>query len=76
MNRRAPRLGPDERIAGYVTRRGRFRRIDPARGRPLPGTARVLGAAAWALLLTESFRRARRAVRASRDGEMADALEA
>lgn len=56
--RRAPRLGPDDRIAAHITRVGRFRRIDPTRGRPLPKLVRVVGALAWAALLGESFRRA------------------
>lgn len=59
--RRAPRLAPDQRIAPYVTRRGRFTRIDPAAGRPLPAISRVVGAAAALLFLAESFRRARSA---------------
>jgi len=56
--RRAPRLGPDERIAAHMTRVGRFRRIDPTRGRPLPRLVRVLAVLGWAALLGESFRRA------------------
>lgn len=57
--RRAPRLAPDQRIAPYITRRGRFARIDPAAGRPLPAVSKVVGAAAALLFLAESFRRAR-----------------
>lgn len=45
--RRAPRLRPDERIAPHITRRGRFRRIDPAKGRKLPGRWRWLGTGLW-----------------------------
>ena len=56
--RRAPRLGPDERIAAHITRTGRFRAVDPTKGRPLPGIVRVLGALGWVVLLGESFRRA------------------
>lgn len=56
--RRAPRLGGDERLAGRITRVGRFAKLDPGRGRPLPGPAKVLGALAWAVLVEESFRRA------------------
>ena len=46
--RRAPRLRPDERIAPYITRRGRFVGRDPAKGRPLPGVWKWVGVAAWA----------------------------
>jgi len=60
---RAPRLRPDERIAPYITRRGRFRRMDPRRTRSLPRLARVLGVLGWAVLLAESFRRAVSAAR-------------
>ncbi|MGH8904987.1 MAG: hypothetical protein ACRD0K_00320 [Egibacteraceae bacterium] len=60
---RAPRLRADERIAPYITRLGRFRRIDPAKSRPLPKFSQVLGALAWAALLGGSFRRALRAER-------------
>ena len=56
--RRAPRLGPDDRIAPHLTRVGRFRRIDPTKGRPLPGLVRLVGVVGWAVLLAESFRRA------------------
>ncbi len=61
--RRAPRLGPDERIASRITRVGRFRAIDPRRGRPLPTLSKVLAFVGWAVLLEESFRRSRRAAR-------------
>jgi hypothetical protein len=57
---RAPRLRPDERIAPYLTRRGRFRRIDPTITRPLPKLSKVLGVVGWAALLGETLRRARR----------------
>lgn len=56
--RRAPRLAPDERIAPYVTRLGRFRALDPSVGRPLPALPRILAATAWAVLLGETLRRA------------------
>jgi hypothetical protein len=69
--RRAPRLGPDQRLAGHITRLGRFRAIDPKSPRPLPSLARVLGVAGWAILTAESLRRARRAVRAERDSAQA-----
>lgn len=62
-SRRAPRLGPDARIAPYITRHGRFRKIDPSRGRPLPSVAKLLGAVGWAVLLGESLRRAWKAAR-------------
>lgn len=55
---RAPRLGPDDRIAPYVTRTGRFRAMDPLKTRPLPSLPRVLGAVGWALLVEECLRRA------------------
>lgn len=65
--RRAPRLGPGERIAPYLSRgRGRFARIDPSKPRR-PAVVRILGVLGWALLLAESLRRARRAVRADPD---------
>jgi hypothetical protein len=63
--RRAPRLSHAERIAPYLTRLGRFRRIDPSRPRPLPRFARVLGTVGWAVLLEESLRRARLRSRAA-----------
>ncbi len=59
--RRAPRLGPRERIAPYVTRVGRFRRVDPLRARPFPAPARVVAVLGWVLLVGESLRRARAA---------------
>jgi hypothetical protein len=65
--RRAPRLGPDESIAHHFTRTGRFRRINPRRGRPLPGVAKLVGAIGWAVLLEESLRRARKASRGGAD---------
>lgn len=60
---RAPRLRPDQRIAGHVTRVGRFRRLDPAKGRRPPTFWALLGRLGWAVLLVESLRRARRRVR-------------
>lgn len=57
--RRAPRLGPQERIATHITRRGRFAAVDPTIGKPLPGWLRWVGLAAWALFCEESLRRAR-----------------
>jgi hypothetical protein len=63
---RAPRLSPRQRIAAHVTRVGRFRAVDPSKGKPLPSLMALLGRAGWALLLEESFRRAwSRAARAS-----------
>lgn len=61
--RRAPRLGPDTRIASHFTRRGRFRKVDPTKGRPLPSAAKLLGTVGWAALVAESLRRAWRAAR-------------
>ena len=46
--RRAPRLRPDERIAPYIPRRGRFRRFDPSKGRKLPSRWAWLGTGLWA----------------------------
>ncbi|HZW44540.1 MAG TPA: hypothetical protein VFF32_09155 [Dermatophilaceae bacterium] len=63
VSRRAPRLGPGESIAGHITRRGRFKAIDPRKGRPLPTVARWFAVVGWALLLEESLRRARAASR-------------
>jgi hypothetical protein len=62
--RRAPRLGPDELIAPHITRLGRFRSINPTKARKLPGFSKVLGIVGWAVLVEESFRRARRAAKA------------
>jgi hypothetical protein len=59
--RRAPRLAPEERIAPYLTRVGRFRRIDPTVGRA-PSLTHVAAGVGWALLVVESLRRARRGV--------------
>jgi hypothetical protein len=61
---RAPRLRPDQRLADSITRVGRFRRVDPRKGRDLPALTRVLGVVGWAALVAESFRRARAANRA------------
>ena len=66
--RRAPRLGPDDRIAPYITRRGRFRKVDPTKARKLPGCAAVLGVVAWAALLGEALRRAVKASRGAAGG--------
>ncbi|HWB72681.1 MAG TPA: hypothetical protein VG452_10725 [Egibacteraceae bacterium] len=57
--RRAPRLGPGERIAPHLTRVGRFRALDPLQARPLPAWPRLAGALVWALLVEECLRRAR-----------------
>lgn len=46
--RPAPRLSPDERIAGLISRVGRFARIDPATPGTLPSWPQVAGVAAWA----------------------------
>ncbi len=61
--RRAPRLGPQTRIAPHITRRGRFRKVDPSKGRPLPSLAMLLGVVGWAALVAESLRRAWKAAR-------------
>jgi len=66
---RAPRLRPDERIAPYITRIGRFRRVDPRQARSLPSLSQILGALGWAVLVGESFRRAMSAARAERGGQ-------
>ena len=63
MVARAPRLRPDQRLADSINRVGRFRRVDPRRGRDLPALVRVLGVVGWAALVAESFRRARAATR-------------
>jgi hypothetical protein len=63
--RRAPRLGPHERIAKRITRLGRFRKIDPRRGRPLPSLPSLVAVVGWTVLLEESFRRAIAAARAA-----------
>jgi hypothetical protein len=73
---RAPRLEPGEHIAPFITRRGRFRRVDPEQSRPLPSAARIVGAIAWALVLAESLRRAWKRSRlltpTGRDGTLED----
>jgi hypothetical protein len=66
--RRAPRLGPDERIAPHLTRGGRFSRVDPLKVPERPTIPRILGVVGWAVLTVESLRRARAVVRA-RGGE-------
>ena len=66
---RAPRLGPDQRIAGHVTRVGRFRRIDPSKGRQGPSRWALLGRLGWALLVAGSLRRAWRATQVPPAGE-------
>ena len=63
--RRAPRLGPGASIAGHITRRGRFRAIDPRKGRPLPAVTHWFALAGWVLLVEESLRRGRATVRAA-----------
>lgn len=63
--RRAPRLTADERLAPYLTRRGRFLALDPSVGRPLPAFPKLLAALAWGVLLGESFRRAVASTRAA-----------
>ena len=65
MARRAARLDPGERIGRHLTRRGRFRKVDPLKPRALPRPARVLAGLAWAVLLVESLRRARNAHRSA-----------
>jgi hypothetical protein len=60
--RRAPRLSPRDRIAPYMTRGGRFAKIDPLQTRQRPTLPRVLGFIGWAVLLGESLRRARKLV--------------
>ena len=62
--RRAPRLGPDDLIAPHITRLGRFRKINPIKPRKLPGFSKFLGVVGWAVLVEESFRRARKAEKA------------
>ena len=59
--RRAPKLGPDEFIAGHITRVGRFRKINPLKPKPLPSFSRILGVIGWAVFLEETLRRARKA---------------
>jgi len=57
-------LAPDERLAALITRRGRFRKLDPRKGRPLPPISRLLAVLAWAGVVGMSFRRAVRQARA------------
>jgi len=65
---RAPRLGPDDTIAPYITRLGRFRKVDPRKGRPLPSLTKMLGVVAWAAFLAETLRRAAKADTVDTDG--------
>lgn len=60
---RAPRLRPDQRIARYFTRVGRFRRIDPTRGTPLAAVYVLAARLGWAVVVGLSFRRAMAAAR-------------
>jgi hypothetical protein len=57
-SRRAPRLGPRDRIAPHLARRGRFAKLDPLRPRKPPGAGQILGAVAWAALLAGTLYRA------------------
>jgi hypothetical protein len=57
--RRAPRLGPDDRLAPYLTRVGRFAKLDPLKAAPRPTVAQMLGVVGWLVLTVESLRRAR-----------------
>ena len=61
--RRAPRLGTDEYLAPYITRLGRFRKLDPRKARKLPSFTKAVGVLAWGVFVEETFRRARRAER-------------
>jgi hypothetical protein len=47
--RRAPRLAPDETIAGLMTRTGGFARIDPSKPGTWPSWPQVAGVLAWAV---------------------------
>lgn len=68
----APRLGPGEYIAPYLTRRGRFTRVDPLRPRALPRWPRWVATLGWAALLGGSIYRAlRRAADETAPGEAA-----
>ena len=64
---RAPRLSPAQRIAPHITRVGRFRRLDPAKGTRPPSKWALLGRAGWAVLVEESLRRAWKRSRRSQD---------
>jgi hypothetical protein len=66
--RRAPRLGPEDRIAPLMTRLGRWRSVDPLTPRPLPGVAKMVATVGWAVLVEESLRRAWVASRAHAEG--------
>jgi hypothetical protein len=67
-SRRAPRLAPDQRIAGHMTRVGRFRRIDPGTPQRPPTLSALLGRLGWAVLVEESLRRAWKRSRAGGGG--------
>jgi hypothetical protein len=60
----APRLGPRDRIAPHLQRRGRFASIDPLSPRPLPRWPKVLGVLGWAALLGGTLYKARSVSRA------------
>jgi len=64
--KRAPRLPPDQRIAGYVTRVGRFSKVDPRKGTQLPAVHVLAARLGWAVVVGVSFRRAVGAARAAR----------
>lgn len=71
--KRAPRLAPDEHIAPYLTRRGRFVGLDPLEGRRLPSVLKVLAAAGWAAMTGYAFWRAWKDTRPVADvGDIAD----
>ncbi|HVL98539.1 MAG TPA: hypothetical protein VM324_04520 [Egibacteraceae bacterium] len=69
--RRAPRLGPEDRIAPHIARTGRFRKVDPLSPRELPPFSRLLAGIGWAILVEESLRRAYRSVRSARNPRVA-----
>jgi hypothetical protein len=56
---RAPRLGPRQYLAPYMTRTGRFARIDPLASHE-PSGLRLLGVAGWATFLGIAWWRAMR----------------
>ncbi len=53
-----PRWAPDRPLAERITRRGRFRKLDPSRPGRVWKLRRWLALGAWALLLAGAFAKA------------------
>ena len=66
---RAPRWGTDRPLAARITRRGRWRKVDPLRVGRAPTLWEVVGVAAWAGLVVGSVRTASRRIKADQPPE-------